>query len=124
MSTSCARRSGSCDDTLLLERGEPLAARLDRGAAAGDRRLRIVHAGFLQLALDFELAQVAEQRARLSRETIGLRFERADPIGHAPRFGFRAAAIRRLRREARGQRQRNNARRQNGESWFGRVREL
>ena len=68
-----------------------------------------MHAGFLQLALDFELAQVAQQRARLSRQTIGLRFERADPIRHTPRLGFRAAAIRRLPREARGQRQRNNA---------------
>jgi len=105
---------GQLRDALLLERGKALAARLDRRAAAGHRGLRLAHALLLQLALHLELPQVAEQRARLSREAIGLRLEHADPIGHAPRLGFGARAVRCLRGKPRTQRQRDDARERTG----------
>ena len=95
---------------LLFERGDALGAGVDGGAAAGDRRLRVAHALFLQLPLDFERAQVAKQRARLAREPIGFGLERADAFVHAPCVRFGLPAIGRLRREARAERQRDDAR--------------
>ena len=45
------------------------------------------------VALDFELPQIAEQRARLRRETIGFCLQRADPLVDASRERIGRAAI-------------------------------
>ena len=48
----------------------------------------------LELPLDLELAEVAEQRALLGREAIGFALQRLQPLGRAPRerLGPRALA--------------------------------
>jgi putative Holliday junction resolvase len=85
----------------LLERGQALCRLLQGG-------LRLRHRGsgcrtFLDLdvTLNFELTQIAEQCARLRGETLGLGLERADPLVHAARHRIGRAAVSALGEEGR-----------------------
>ena len=74
-------------DALRFERQQTLRRILDGSLNLDDRGLRVTHAFDLDVPLRFELAQVAEQRARLTGQTIGFRLKRTDAVGDraAPR---------------------------------------
>ena len=86
---------------LLLEVVHPLPV---RGELAGN--LRAVRGELpelfgLDLTIDFQLSQIAEQRALVGRETVGFLLQRLQPIGRAlrQRLGARAVGRLRLQRE-------------------------
>ena len=70
---------------LQLEAGESIG-RLPQ-CLLGLRRLRRCLLGLLglEVALDLERAKIADERAGLARQTLGLPLKRADAIGDAPR---------------------------------------
>ena len=96
-------------DPLLLEPRQPLGGLLHRRLRVRQSGLCLRGALDLQVALDLERAQVADERARFSGKPLGLALKRGNAVVDAARLGFRARPIGRLCREASGRPQQQRA---------------
>ena len=72
---------------------------IELGLDPGGVGIDALELGGFDQALDLERAQVADQRALVRREAIGLALERLEALGGPPRERFRPRPLRRLRRQ-------------------------
>ena len=87
---------GAARGFLLLEVVHPLPV---RGELAGNLRAvrrELPELFGLDLTIDFQLSQIAEQRALVGRQTVGFLLQRLQPIGRALRQRLGARAVGRL----------------------------
>ncbi len=88
-------------DVFGLEASHFGIERAELGRSRRDVRLDAPELFSLDLAIDLELAEIAEQRARLGRESVGLLLQHAQAVAGPLRARFGAVAARRLRRSRR-----------------------
>jgi hypothetical protein len=95
----------------VLERLNLLIDRVELLRRGGDLLVGAPQFFGFDLAVELQLAQVAEERALLRREPVGFVVQRLQPVGRAARERFGLRAVRFLRRE-RGADQRNDGQRE------------
>ena len=94
-----ASRIGRAASVCFLERRDLIAGVAE--LAADLLRVRFDLSELLrpEIALDFETPEIAEQRALLARERIGLALQCDEPFVCSPRLGLRSRAVGALRDE-------------------------
>ena len=75
--------SGSCGQSLQLEVGESIGRLPQRACAAAAVGRRLFGLLGLEVALDLELAKIADERARFAGQSLGFALQGADAIGDA-----------------------------------------
>ena len=96
MSTRRARSSGRLAASCCSRSRDPLPV---RGELAGNLRAvrrKLPQLFGLDLAIDFQLSQIAEQRPLVRRQPVGFLLQGLQPIGRALRQRLRARALGRL----------------------------
>ena len=93
MSTSRSFRSGSCAARCCSSASSRVRRLLQRRLRLRDRGVGRLGAFGRDVALDFELAKIAEQRARLRGEPIGFGLQRANPFVDAARHAHRSRRV-------------------------------
>ena len=91
----CLHRRELCD-ALRFERQQTLRRTLNGSLNLDDRGLRVTDALDLDVTFRFELAQVSEQCAGLTRQTIGFRLKPTDAVRDPPRLFLYGHAVGRL----------------------------